>query len=59
MPHLHRLHADDEGVGERGEDQQRGRSASDLRAAAREVNGVGDAGGGVEDERENVQRVGA
>ena len=31
----------------------------DLRAAACEVDGVGDAGGGVQDQGENVQRVGA
>ena len=57
VPHLHRLHADDEGVGERRQNQQSGGGAADMRLPIREVHGIGDACCGVQDERKNVQRV--
>ena len=51
---LHRLHADDEGVGERAGDEERRRRAADRRVAPGEVPDVGDEGGGVQRERDEV-----
>ena len=54
MADLHRLHADDEGVRERGRDEQRRRGAADERLAAGEVPDVGGERGDVERERDDV-----
>jgi hypothetical protein len=60
MPDGHRLHADDEGVREDTEQQQRRRGAADHDIAAREMNRVRDAGGRVENQWKEVHRpVGA
>ena len=60
MPHLHRLHADDEGVHERAEQEQRRGRAADHGIPPREMNGVRDTRGRVQEQRERVQRdVGA
>ena len=50
VPVFHRLHADDEGVGERGEHEQCRRRASDGRLAPGEVPDVGHERDGVEGE---------
>jgi hypothetical protein len=55
VPDLHRLHADDERMGEGGEEQERCGDAAGRRLPAHEVDGVGDACGGVEDEGKRVQ----
>jgi hypothetical protein len=47
VPHLHRLHSDDERVDERAEQQQRRRGTADRRVAAREMDRVGDRSGRV------------
>ena len=57
MPHLHRLHPDDEGVGEDAQQEQRGGRAPDGRLALREMNRVDDNRGGVEDEWKQIQRT--
>jgi hypothetical protein len=45
-------------VGQR-QDEERGGDAARLRVPPCKVDGVGDAGGGVQDQRKNVQRFGA
>ena len=47
VPHLHRLHAYDEGVRKRGEQQQGRRHAPDARLSLREMNRIDNRGGGV------------
>ena len=60
MADFHRLHADNEGVDERPEEQQGCGCASDCRIPPREMNRVCDPGGRVQEQREGVQRdVGA
>jgi hypothetical protein len=49
---LHRLHADQEGVGEQRAAEDRRRGGAGARVAAREVRDVDDGGGRVEDERD-------
>ena len=57
MPHLHRLHADDERVGEDTQQEERGGGASDGRLAFREMNRVHHDRGGVQGEGKQVQRA--
>jgi hypothetical protein len=57
---FHRLHADDEGVRQRRQEQQGGRGAACGRLPLREMNRVDHRGGGVENEGNQIQRdVGA
>ncbi len=57
MSHLHRLHTDDEGVRQHGEEQQRRRHAADGGLSLGEVHRVNNRGGCVQDERDRVQRA--
>jgi hypothetical protein len=59
VPHFHRLHADDEGVRQRREEEQGRRGAADGRLPAREVDAVRDARRDVQDEGKKGQRAGA
>ena len=54
MPDVHRLHADEERVGEHAAAEDRRRQPADTRIAPREVGEVGGGRRGVEDERNEV-----
>ena len=54
MAHAHRLHADDEGMGEGGEDEQHGGHAARGERAPGELHGVRDARDGIEKQQNSV-----
>ncbi len=57
MAHLHRLHPDDERVGEDAQQEQRGGGTPDGRLALREMNRVHHDRCGVQGQGKQVQRA--